>query len=75
MPRTWSCFIFVRITSGRSGLSGHEVRIQSVPRGMSFVTACHVAVGYPERPFPTKLTRSPVDEIVFAESFGTPLFS
>ena len=26
------------------------------------------------RPFPTKLTRSPVEEIVFAETFGTPLF-
>jgi len=44
----------------------------AIPEG--FVTACHVAVGYPERPFPSKLTRSPVDEIVFAESFGTPLF-
>jgi nitroreductase len=39
-----------------------------------FVTACHVAVGYPEKPFPTRLKRSPVEEIVFAESFGTPLF-
>jgi nitroreductase len=44
----------------------------AIPDG--FVTACHVAVGYPERPFPTRLKRSPVEEIVFAESFGTPLF-
>ena len=45
----------------------------AIPDG--FVTACHIAVGYPERPFPTRLTRSPVEEIVFAESFGAPLFS
>jgi nitroreductase len=50
-----------------------EVReLLAIPEG--FITACHIAVGYPEKPFPTKLTRSPVEEIVFAESFGTPLF-
>ena len=57
-----------------SASSEPKVReLLAIPDG--FVTACHIAVGYPERPFPTKLTRSPVDEIVFAESFGTPLFS
>jgi nitroreductase len=55
-------------------LSEPKVReLLAIPEG--FVTACHIAVGYPERPFPAKLTRSPVEEIVFAESFGTPLFS
>lgn len=44
----------------------------AIPEG--FVTACHIAVGYPDKPFPTRLKRSPVEEIVFAESFGTPLF-
>lgn len=44
----------------------------SIPDG--FITAGHIAVGYPERAFPTKLTRMPVEETVFAESFAQPLF-
>jgi len=39
-----------------------------------FITAAHVAVGYPAGSFPTRLTRSPVEEIVSLETFGTPLF-
>ncbi|QJY47328.1 nitroreductase family protein [Pseudonocardia broussonetiae] len=45
----------------------------AIPEG--FITAAHIAVGYPEKPFPTKLTRTPVDEIVYAESFAKPLFA
>ncbi|MDT7552664.1 MAG: hypothetical protein QOI16_1200, partial [Pseudonocardiales bacterium] len=45
----------------------------AIPEG--FITACHIAVGYPEKPFPTALTRSPVNEIVFAEAFNKPLFA
>lgn len=37
-------------------------------------TAGHIAVGYPERPFPSRLIRAPVEEIAFAETFGRPLF-
>jgi nitroreductase len=44
----------------------------AIPDG--FITAAHVSIGYPERPFPTKLARSPVEEIVFAETFSKPLF-
>ncbi|MCW2721231.1 nitroreductase family protein [Pseudonocardia sp.] len=40
-----------------------------------FITAGHLAIGYPEKGFPAKLTRSPVEEIVFAESFDRPYFS
>ena len=40
-----------------------------------FITAGHIAVGYPAHGFPTRLTRSPVEEIAFAESFGRPLFA
>ncbi|MGB6182575.1 MAG: nitroreductase family protein [Rhodococcus sp. (in: high G+C Gram-positive bacteria)] len=40
-----------------------------------YITAAHITVGYPERKFPTKLTRSPVEEIVSAESFSHPMFS
>jgi len=36
-------------------------------------TACHIAAGYPSKPFPTKLTRHPVEEIAFMDSFDSPL--
>jgi nitroreductase len=42
-----------------------------IPDGI--ITAAHIAVGYPEHGFPTRLTRDPVNEIVFTESYGTPL--
>ncbi|HEY1970664.1 MAG TPA: nitroreductase family protein [Pseudonocardia sp.] len=38
------------------------------------ITAAHLAIGYPERGFPTRLTRHPVEDIVAAESFSRPLF-
>ena len=36
-------------------------------------TAAHIAAGYPAKPFPTKLTRHPVEEIAFIDSFDNPL--
>ncbi|MQA16029.1 MAG: oxidoreductase [Pseudonocardiaceae bacterium] len=39
-----------------------------------FITAAHVVVGYPERGFPTRLTRRPVEDIVSLEHFDTPMF-
>ncbi|MDL5159071.1 nitroreductase family protein [Actinomycetospora termitidis] len=39
------------------------------------ITAAHVAVGYPAKAFPTKLSRTPVEQIVFDETFGRPLFA
>lgn len=36
-------------------------------------TACHIVAGYPSQPFPTKLTRLPVEEIAFLDSFDNPL--
>lgn len=36
------------------------------------ITAAHIAVGWPARPFPTKLERSPVEEIVFSDTYGAP---
>lgn len=41
----------------------------------NFLTAAHVTVGYPAKGFPTKLTRSPVEDIVAAETFGNPYFT
>jgi nitroreductase len=43
-----------------------------IPDGI--ITAGHIAVGYPERPFPTRLRRAPVADVVFADAFGHPLF-
>ncbi|MEO3822695.1 nitroreductase family protein [Actinomadura sp. B10D3] len=42
-----------------------------IPDGV--ITAAHIAVGYPEHGFPSRLTRTPVEEIVFGETYGTPL--
>lgn len=39
-----------------------------------YITAAHVAVGYPEKSFPKKLTRSPVEDIVALDTFSTPMF-
>ena len=36
-------------------------------------TAAHVVAGYPAKPFPTKLTRLPVEEIAFLETLDNPL--
>ncbi|HKZ14088.1 MAG TPA: nitroreductase family protein [Solirubrobacterales bacterium] len=35
-----------------------------------YLTACHVAAGYPEGGFPTKLRRMAVEEIAFVDRFG-----
>jgi nitroreductase len=43
-----------------------------IPDG--FLTAAHVAVGYPAKGFPKKLTRTPVEEIVGLDDFATPMF-
>ena len=36
-------------------------------------TAAHIVAGYPAKPFPTKLTRLPVEEIAFMNSLDNPL--
>ncbi|NVI92972.1 nitroreductase family protein [Actinomadura sp. BRA 177] len=41
-----------------------------IPDGV--ITAAHIAVGYPARGFPARLNRRPIDEIVFAETYGNP---
>ena len=38
-----------------------------------YLMACMMAVGYPERGFPRKLSRLPVEETVFLERFGEPI--
>jgi len=38
-----------------------------------YLTACHVVAGYPAEGFPRRLTRLPVEETVFLDSFGEPI--
>src|SRR5579872_2043413 len=45
-------------------------RLLEIPE--QFSTACHIAAGYPLKPFPTKLRRSAVEEIAFVDRFGDP---
>jgi nitroreductase len=38
------------------------------------ITGATIALGYPERSFPKKLSRAAVSSMVFSEQYGTPLF-
>jgi nitroreductase len=52
----------------------HDERVREllgIPDG--WATACHVVAGYPEGPFPRRLARLPVEELLFGERFGAPL--
>jgi nitroreductase len=42
-----------------------------IPENLS--CAAFIAAGYPEKPFPTKLTRRPVEEIAFIDSLDNPV--
>lgn len=56
-------------------LCHHEPAVSElleIPAGV--LTAAHIAIGYPAKGFPHKLTRSPVEDIVSAETFGRPYF-
>lgn len=39
-----------------------------------YATAAHLALGYLDVPFPKKLTRLPLSEVVFTEEFGSPMY-
>jgi nitroreductase len=52
-------------------ISEPEVReLLAIPEGI--LTAAHIAVGYPARPWPRRLTRRPVSEVVLQDDYGTP---
>jgi nitroreductase len=38
------------------------------------ITCATIALGYPKRPLPKKLSRAPVSAIVFSDRYGEPLF-
>ena len=44
-----------------------------IPEGV--LVAGLVTIGYPARPLPRRLSRRPVDQLVFSERYGDPLFS
>jgi nitroreductase len=49
-----------------------EVReLLGIPENV--LTAAHVAVGRPARPWPTRLSRRPVSETAFLDGYGNPL--
>lgn len=51
-----------------------EVRqLLAIPEGVA--TAAHIAIGYPRDPFPAKLTRLPVEDVVAAETYDQPFFA
>ncbi|HEV7943609.1 MAG TPA: nitroreductase family protein [Solirubrobacteraceae bacterium] len=58
-------------------LCAREAEVQellAIPE--DYATACHVAIGYPAKPFPRHLSRRPVEELACLQSFdGPPLQS
>jgi hypothetical protein len=38
-----------------------------------YATACHIVAGYPAKGFPKKLSRRPVEELAYVDTFGSPL--
>jgi len=56
-------------------LCAHEPKVKellNIPDG--YATAAHVAIGYLDVPFPSKLTRMTLAEVVFDEEFGNPMY-
>jgi len=39
------------------------------------ITCAAIPLGYPAKPFPKKLSRGPVSEMVYADRYGRPLFA
>ena len=39
-----------------------------------YATACHIALGYLSVPFPKKLTRLPLSEVVFKDRFNETMY-
>jgi nitroreductase len=52
----------------------NEVKeLLGIPEG--YLTAAHIAVGYPRDDFPRKLSRTPVEEITFLDRFDNRMFA
>lgn len=59
------------ITSLLCGSEPEVKELLDIPEG--YLTACHVVAGYPAKGFPTKLTRLPVEELAYIDSFGNSI--
>jgi nitroreductase len=59
------------ITSLLCGSEPEVKQLLEIPDG--YLTACHLVAGYPAKGFPKKLTRAPVEETTFIDSFGNSI--
>lgn len=59
------------LTTNLCSAEADVARLLDIPDGVA--TAAMIALGYPARPFPRRLSRLPLSEIAFGESFGNPL--
>jgi nitroreductase len=59
------------ITSLLVGSESEVKELLEIPDG--YLTAAHVVAGYPAKGFPKKLTRAPVEETVYIDSFGNSI--
>jgi nitroreductase len=59
------------ITSLLVGSEPEVKELLEIPDG--YLTAAHVVAGYPAKGFPVKLTRAPVEETVFIDTFGNSI--
>ena len=56
-------------------LCHHEPKVKellNIPDGVA--TAAHIAIGWPAKPFPKKLSRRPVSDYSYIESYGESMF-
>ena len=59
------------ITSLLCGSEPEVRELLEIPDG--YLTACHVVAGYPAKGFPKKLSRAPVEETTFVDTFGNSI--
>jgi nitroreductase len=59
------------ITSLLVGSEPEVKQLLEIPDG--YLTAAHVVAGYPAKGFPKKLTRAPVEETVYIDTFGNSI--
>lgn len=63
------------VATAMTTLACHEepevMKLLEIPDG--FITAGHIVAGYPAKGFPKKLTRVPVEEFTFVDTFGNSI--
>lgn len=58
------------LTAGLTPVEAEAREVLGMPEGFSIVA--HLGVGWPARPFPTRLKRKPVEEFATLDQFGGP---